>query len=176
MKKLLIGLVVVLTMVASSVVAAEIKVAYVDLQKALVVCEAGKTAKDKMAKRVKEFQATAQKRQENLKNLNEELEKKKMMLSADARAEKERDYQQQTKDFQRFIKDAQEELQREEARLGREILEGLAKVIKEMGDKEGYTLVLEKSNGGLLYADESIELTDKVIAAYNKAYKAGKGK
>jgi outer membrane protein len=176
MKKLWIGLVVILMMVATSVVAAEVKVAYVDLQKALVVCDAGKAAKGTMGKRVKEFQATAQKRQENLKTLNEELEKKKMMLSADARAEKEQDYQQQTKDFQRFIKDAQEELQREEGRLGREILEGLGKVIKELGDKEGYTLVLEKSNGGLLYADESIDLTDKVIAAYNKAYKAGKGK
>ncbi len=176
MKRLWIGLVVVLMMVAAPVVAAEVKVAYVDLQKAMVVCDAGKAAKGKMGKRVKEFQATAQKRQDKLKTLNEELEKKKMMLSADARAEKERDYQQQTKDFQRFIKDAQEELQREEGRLGREILEGLGNVIKELGDKEGYTLVLEKSNGGLLYADESIDVTDEVIAAYNKAYKAGKGK
>lgn len=176
MKRLWIGLVVMLMMVATPVVAAEVKVAYVDLQKALVVSDAGKAAKTTMGKRVKEFQATAQQRQQTLKNLNEELEKKKLMLSADARAEKERDYQQQSKDFQRFIKDAQEELQREEGRLGRDILEGLGKVIKELGDKEGYTLVLEKSNGGLLYADESIDVTDKVIAAYNEAYKSGNGK
>lgn len=176
MKRLWIGLVVVLLMVSSPVVAAEMKVAYVDLQKALVECDAGKAAKANMGKRVKEFQTTAQQRQQNLKDLNAELEKKKLMLSADARAEKERDYQQQTKDFQRFIKDAQEELQREEGMLGREILEGLGKVIKQIGDKEGYTLVLEKSNGALLYADESIDVTNKVVAAYNKAYKSSKGK
>ncbi len=176
MKRLWIGLVVVLMMVATPVVAAEMKVAFVDLQKALMECDAGLAAKVSMGQRVKEFQATAQERQQNLKNLNEELEKKKLMLSADAKAEKERDYQQQSKDFQRFIKDAQEELQREEARLGRSILEGLSKVIKDLGDQEGYTLVLERSNGALLYADDSIDLTDKVIAAYNKAYKANNGK
>ena len=176
MKRLWIGLVVVLMLVATPVVAAEMKVAFVDLQKALMECDAGQAAKVSMGQRVKEFQTTAQQRQEVLKKLNQELEKKRLMLSAEAKAEKERDYQQQTKDFQRFIKDAQEELQQEEARLGRNILEGLSKVIKALGDKEAYTLVLERSNGALLYADDSIDLTDKVIAAYNKAYKATNGK
>lgn len=170
MKRLWIGLVVLLTLVASPVVAAELKIAYVDLQKALIECAAGKAAKASMGKKVKAFQATAQERQQNLKNLNDELEKKKLMLSADAKAQKEMDYQQKAKDFQRFVKDAQEELQREEARLGRNILEGLGKVIKELGTKEGYTLVLERSNG-VLYADDSIDITDKVIAAHNKANK-----
>lgn len=170
MKRLWIALVVLLVMVASPVVAAEMKIGYVDLQKALIECNAGKSAKASMGKKVKEFQATAQERQQNLKNLNEELEKKKLMLSAEAKAQKERDYQQQAKDFQRFVKDAQEELQREEARLGRTILEGLGKVIKDLGDKEGYTLVLERSNG-VLYADEAIDVTDKVVAEYNKVYK-----
>lgn len=171
MKRLWIGLVVLLVMVASPVVAAEMKIVYVDLQKALIECDAGKSAKVSMGKKVKEFQTTAQERQQSLKNLNEELEKKKLMLSADAKAQKERDYQQQAKDFQRFVKDAQEELQREEARLGRSILEGLGKVIKDLGDKEGYTLVLERSNG-VLYADEAIDVTDQVVAEYNKVYKA----
>ncbi len=176
MKRLWIGLVVVLMMVATPVFASDMKVAFVDLQKALMECDAGLAAKGSMGQRVKEFQTTAQQRQQTLKNLNQELEKKKLMLSATARAEKEQDYQQKTKDFQRFIKDAQEELQQEEARLGRNILEGLSKVIKDLGDKDGYTLVLERSNGALLYADDSIDLTDKVIAAYNKAYKSSNGK
>jgi outer membrane protein len=176
MKRLWIGLVVVLMMVATPVFASDMKVAFVDLQKALMECDAGLAAKGSMGQRVKEFQTTAQQRQQTLKNLNQELEKKKLMLSATARAEKEQDYQQKTKDFQRFIKDAQEELQQEEARLGRSILEGLSKVIKDLGDKDGYTLVLERSNGALLYADDSIDLTDKVIAAYNKAYKSSNGK
>jgi len=175
MKRLWIGMVVLLMLVASPVVAAELKIGYVDLQKALIECDAGKEAKASMGKKVKEFQTTAQERQQKLKNLNDELEKKKLMLSADAKAEKERDYQQQAKDFQRFVKDAQEELQREEARLGRNILEGLSKVIKDLGAKKGYTLVLERSNG-VLYADDSINVTDKVIAEYNKVYKANKGK
>ncbi len=176
MKRLWIGLVVVMMMVAVPAVAAELKIGYVDLQRALVESDAGKVAKGSMGKRVADFQSTAQGRQQNLQNLKEELEKKSLMLSADAKAQKERDFQQQNKDFQRFVKDAQEELQREEARLGRSILEGLSEVIKNIADKEGYTLVFERSGGALIYADDSIDLTDQAIAAYNKVYKAEQGK
>lgn len=176
MKRLWIGLVVVLMMVSVPAVAADMKIGYVDLQRALIESDAGKVAKGSMGKRVADFQTTAEGRQQNLQNLKEELEKKSLMLSADAKAQKERDFQQQTKEFQRFVKDAQEELQREEARLGRSILEGLSEVIKEMADKEDYTLVFERSGGALLYADDSIDLTDRAIAAYNKVYKAEKGK
>ena len=48
-------------------------------------------------------------------------------------------------------------------------------MIKEMGQKEGYTLILEKSENSLLFADEKIDLTEAVIKAYDaKSKKGGK--
>ena len=37
-----------------------------------------------------------------------------------------------------------------------------------MGEKEKYTFILEKTQGGLLFASPSVDITDKVIAAYNE--------
>jgi outer membrane protein len=174
MRKML-GFVVALSLlVAAPVCAAEMKIGYIDLQKALNLSDAGKAAKSQIAEKVKKFQGTIESRQNELKKLNEELEKQKMVLSAEAKAEKERDYQQKIKEYQRFAKDAQEELQQQDAQHTRSILEDLFKVVKDMGNKGNYTLILEKTESSVLYADDAINLTDEVIAAYNKSYKKGK--
>lgn len=154
--------------------AAEVKIGYVDLQKALNMSEAGKVAKDKIAKKVKEYEGTIESRQQELKKLKDELDKQSLLLSGEARDAKERDYQQKLKEFQRFTKDIQEELQQRDADFTRQILEQLFKVIKDIGKKEGYTVILEQSESSILYADERIDLTDHLIKAYDEAAKKGK--
>jgi outer membrane protein len=41
-------------------------------------------------------------------------------------------------------------------------------VAQDIGQKEGYLLIIEL--GAVVYFPETINITDKVIAAYNKAY------
>jgi outer membrane protein len=174
MKKMLGCAVALLLLVAAPAFAAEMKIGYIDLQKAINLSDAGKAAKDQITAKFKKYQGTIESRQNELKKMNEELEKQKMVLSAEAKTEKERDYQQKIKEYQRFAKDAQEELQQEEAQHTRSILEDLFKVVKEIGTKGNYTLILEKTESSVLYADDAINLTDQVITAYNKVYKKGK--
>ncbi len=176
MKRLWIALAVALMLVASPVVAAAMKIGYVDLQRALVESDAGKAAQTRMGQRVSEVQTTAQERQQRLRIMQEELEQKTLMLSAEAKTKKEQDFEQQRREFQRFLQDAQEQLQREEGRLGQGIIEGLGEVIRTIGEREGYTLILELAGSALLYANEAIDLTEKVITEYNRVYKAGGGR
>ncbi len=147
--------------------AAEAKIGYVDLQKALNTSEAGKAAKEKIAKTVKDYEGTVDARQKELRRLKEELEKQAMLLSEEARAAKEREYQQKLRDFQRFTKDIQDELQQKDADFTRQILEELLKVIREVGEKEGFTLILEQTESSILFADPKVDLTDRIIKAYD---------
>jgi len=94
-----------------------------------------------------------------------------MLLSAEARAAKERDYQQKVKDYQRLTKDIQEELQQTDADYTRKILEEIFKVVQQIGKQEGYTLVLEKTESSILYASDGIDMTDRVIQAFDKSGK-----
>jgi outer membrane protein len=175
--KRLIGLVLALSILAViPALAAEVKLGYVDLQKALNLSESGKAAKEKIQKKVKEHEGAIDARQKELKKLKDELEKQVLLLSDEARGAKERDYQQKLKDFQRYTKDIQEELQQQDADFTRQILEDLFKVIKGIGEKEGYTMIFEQSESSLLFADDKIDLTDKVIKAYDAQGKKGNGK
>lgn len=169
--KRLIGLTLAALLLATPALAVDAKIGYVDLQKALNLSEAGKSAKEKIAKTVKEYEGTVEGRQKELKKLKEDLEKQALVLSEVARADKEREYQQKLKEFQRFTKDIQEELQQKDTDFTRQILEELLKVIKEIGQKEGYTLVLEQTESSLLYADSKIDITEKVIKAYDARFK-----
>jgi len=169
--KRLIGLTLaILLMSAAPALSGEAKIAFVDLQQALNLSSAGKAAKEKIAVKVKEYESLIDSRQDELKKLKEELEKKALLLSESARADKERDYQQKLKEFQRYTKDVQEELQQQDADHTRRILEEIFKVIKTIGEEENYTLVLEKTESSILYADDQIDLTAKVIKTYDAKY------
>lgn len=165
--KRLAGLLLVCFFLTVSSAFAENKIAYVDLQKALNFSAEGKAAKETISAKVKEFEGEIEGKKAELQKLKDELEKQAILLSEQARSDKERDYQQKLKDFQRFTKDAQDELQRSDADYTRQILEKILKVVQEVGKKEGYTVILEKSESSLLYADGKIELTDKIIKAFD---------
>lgn len=170
MKRLLLLAVILLTTIAvpAAMAADVMKIGYVDLQKALNMSSAGKAAKEKMRAKFKDYDAEVTKKQEELKKLKEDLEKQAMLLSAEARAAKERDYQQKVKDYQRLTKDIQEELQQADQDYTRKILEEIFKVVQQLGKQDGYTLVLEKTESSILYASDAIDLTDRVIASFDK--------
>lgn len=168
MKKL--TLLVVCVLLAATPALAQ-KIGFVDLQKALNMSTAGQKAKEEISGKFKSYQDELTSRQEELKKLKEDLEKQSILLSEDARAQKERDFQRKLKDFQRFAKDVEEELQQKDAFHTRQILEELQEIISTIGKKEGYTVILERTESSVLYGDESVDLTDQVIKELNSRKK-----
>ena len=107
-------LVVVIAMILlgwfGSVLAADFKVAYVDIQKAVNECNAGQEAKKTITKGVEKFQRLIADKQRELQTMKESLEKQAVMLTPDARATRERDYQNKLREFQRWGEDTQNEI------------------------------------------------------------------
>ncbi len=163
-------LMILILLTALPAFAAELKVGYVDLQKALNLSKAGEQAKEKIAVQVKGYETELDARQEELKKLKDDLEKQALLLSADALSSKERDYQQRLKEFQRYTKDIQEELQQQDADFTRAIIEEIGKVIAEVGKKEGFTMIFEQSESAVLYADDKVDLTQMIIDAYDATH------
>jgi outer membrane protein len=160
-----------LTMVlllASGAVAEDIKLGYVDLQRALNDSEAGKRAKEKFKKEVDRLQVSLQKQKSELEGLKEQLEKKSMVMKEEERRNLEKDYQKRMRDFERSYKDSQGELQQQDNELTAELLRELQKVIEDYGRERSYTVILERSSSSVLYGNEDVDLTDEIIAEYNK--------
>lgn len=165
MKRFIFAAVFVL-IAATASLAAESKLGYIDMQRALNSSEAGKEAKEQLATKVKKYQDEINVKQEELKKLKDELEKQGMLLSESARSAKEKEYQNKLKDFQRFTKDAQDELQGKDEEFTRKILESMEKIIQDYGKKNGFTFIFVK-NESMLFVDEKVDVTDEVLKLLN---------
>ncbi len=165
MKKIVLIAVALLLLVTPAF--ADMKVGYVDLQKALNTCKAGQQAKGTISSLVKKYEGEFKAKQQELLELKGNLEKQAALLSADARKEKEREYQQEVKELQRFQKDVKEELQQKDADHTKRILNELFETLKTIGAEGKYTMILEKNEGAVIYADESIDLTAELVKKYD---------
>jgi outer membrane protein len=169
--KRVIGLVLAATLLcAVPAMASELKLGYVDMQQALNTCAAGVAAKQNIAAQVKKYKSTIESRKKALDKLRSELQKQSAVLSDDARTAKEQEFQEKAKDLQRFTKDVQDELQQKDADFTHKILGQLFKLVQEIGKKDGYTMILEKSQGAVLYASGKVDLTSEVVKEYDAMY------
>ena len=150
-----------------SALAADFKIAYVDIQKAVNDSNAGKEAKKAITKDVEKFQRLVADKQKELQTLKESLDKQVLMLTPDARANKEKEYQNKLREFQRWGEDTQNEVNQKRIEMERNISIALIKVIQKIGADEGYTVILEKNENIVLYASKTIDITDRVIKAYD---------
>jgi len=53
-------------------------------------------------------------------------------------------------------------------RLVNRIKKDVFELIEAMGKKEGYLLIVEKNEAGILYSPTAIDITDKLIPLYNE--------
>jgi len=149
------------------VYSADIKIGWVDMQKAVNECNAGKEAKKTLSKEVEKVQRLIAERQKELQQMKEPLEKQGLMLTPEARASREKEFQTKLRDSQRWGEDVQNEFSQKRIEMERNISSGLVKVVQEIGAKEGYTVILERNENIVLFTSKSIDLTDLVIKAYD---------
>lgn len=116
---------------------------------------------------MEKFQRIAVEKQKELQTLKESLDKQNLLLKPEARATKEKEFQDKLREFQRWGEDNQNEINQKRLELERNISIGLLKVIRKIGADEGYVVILEKNENIVLCGSKSIDLTDRVIKAYD---------
>jgi outer membrane protein len=148
------------------------KIGVVDLQRCLSETKQGKKYEAEVKTRADAIKTDLDKREGALKELRETLERQGLVLSAQARQDKEKEYRDKLEAFKELFKASQQALQKHQQELTGRILKDLQVVIRELGDAGGYQMVVEKQEGGVLYAARDADLTDEVIRRFDQK---GKG-
>jgi outer membrane protein len=146
-----------------------IKIGYIDIQKVISESQAGKRARDRFQAQVKKAESDIMKERQDIERLKAELDKKGPLLKDDERRNIEADLQKRSVNLQRSMSDHQQELQVRNNEMMSEILKELEKIVNEVGKAEKFTLILERSQ--ILYSDQGIDITAKVIESYNSRAK-----
>ena len=143
----------------------KIKIGFIDLQRAISESTAGKKAKARFEAQVKKAETDLLKEKQELERLRSDLDKKGPLLKDEERRNLEADLQRRYVQYQRTMGDHQQDLRQKEGEMTGDILKELQQIVTEIGKAEKFTLIFERSQ--LLYNDQGIDITSKVIETYN---------
>ena len=157
----------------SSIAHAEFKAAYVDIQRAVQEVEEGKIAKARLQGMADAKQKAFEKEQNGLKAEVEAYTKQKATMDDKVAAAKEGELQKKMFDFQQRAEKLRTELAESERKELGTIFPKLETLLGQIAQREGLTMVFDRSSSGLAWAPASLDLTNELIRMYNSTYKAG---
>ena len=159
-----------LALSASFVSAQErVKIGFIDIQRVIAESQAGKRAKDRFQAQIKKAEADLQKERQDLERLRNDIDKKGPLLKEEERRNMEADFQKRSVNLQRTLGDYQQDLRQKENQMMSDILKDLEAIVNEVGKAEKFTLILERSQ--ILYSDQGIDITNKVVETFNSRTK-----
>jgi outer membrane protein len=148
---------------------ADTKVAFIDLQRAISEVADGRQARAKLKKEFDQRQKQLDDRQEELKRLQSDLQAKGDAMSDDARHKAQSEMDQKLMDVSRLYAQLQKELQQKEHDAMKGILSKMSNLTRSIAEAEGVSMVFEKTDSGLFYAQPSLDLTNELIRRYNSS-------
>lgn len=154
----------------SIVSAAElVKVCTVDLQRCMEESNEGKRIAESLKEELVEMQQRYADAQKELAELKKEIEKQSLMLSMDAKEDKQDEYDKKSRELTYLYEDLTEEAQVAQQNANQKILKEIYAIIQTVSKEQGFDLILAKSTSGVLFASDSLDITDLIIKELNKA-------
>jgi outer membrane protein len=144
------------------------KIGLVDFQKVLDNSNAGKAAQVEINKKGETMEAEIRKMGDEVESLKNNLEREALVMSREAREEKEQELRIKVTDLRALQNKNMLAFKEAERDLVQKIQKEVMDLVREISIKEGYQLILEKREGGIMYFLDSMDITDQVIDAYNK--------
>ena len=147
--------------------AASEKIGVLDLQRCFMESIEGKKIVEELKKKKDSLQKKFDKKQNAFLKLQDELKKQSMMLSADARISKEREFERMRRELKYTYDDLISEMRNAEMEAKKAVFKELEKVIQDIGKKGDYFLIMERRAGGIMYYGKAVDITDEVIKTYD---------
>jgi len=159
-----------LGLVLSAAAQSPSKVGVINIQSAIVSTKDGQKAASDIQTRFSPKKGELDKRQADISQLQDQLNRGRNTLSEEARQNLVREIDQKTKSLNRDTEDARAELDQEEQKIMGELGGRIMSVIDKYAKDNGYNLILDVSNPQtpVLYASNTIDITKDIIDLYDK--------
>jgi outer membrane protein len=164
-----IALVAVISAAAALPAFAQEKVAVIDVQRVVTESDPGKEVMQRLKAITDAKSQEGQALQTQLATLQDQFNKQRFTVSEARQAEMSKEIEDKQIAIRRFQDDAQREVQDAQRRELGKLEERILPIINQIGKEKSFTLIFNKFQSGLVYADEAIDITDEVIRRFNTA-------
>jgi outer membrane protein len=144
---------------------AEMKVAVVDVQRAVMQTEDGIRAQASLKKMFDSRQQELNKKQNELQKQREEIEKQQKVVSKEVFQKRVEEWQKAMVELQSVFVEYNKELEKKQKEITDPIFEKIMGMVKRIAQSEGFDLVVDKQAVAYMRAD--LDLTDRIVQAYN---------
>ena len=148
----------------------------VDMQQVILAVEEGKQARQKLEREIKAKEKLLTQSRTELEQLNKELQSQAALLSDAAKFKKQQKFQEKFLSLRNAEMEFQVEIKRKEQQATKEIAGKVAQLVERLAQQLKLTAVFETNSAGLLYVRNPVNLTERVIEAYDKKFAANEKK
>ncbi len=141
------------------------KIGVVNFQRILSESEPGQDIQARLQAKGGEMESDLRSLGKEIEALEEELKQRATVISKEKREEIRREMDIKRYDLQSKQKKYQSELRELESKMLEKLQTEIFSLAEEIGKKEGYLLIIEKS--AAIYYPSSIDITDQLIEKYN---------
>jgi outer membrane protein len=156
---------------AFGTVSAQMKLGFVNSEKIFTQFEGTKVAQEKFNKEVARWEQEASKRAKDITEMKEQLEKQSLLLSPERKKALEDSLRQKIILHEKFLQEKfgqRGEVLSKNEELTKPILEKIQKIIDKIAKDEQFDFIFDYRAGGVIFAKQSYDLTDRVLAQLAK--------
>lgn len=163
------ALLLISTLAAASAFA-DVKLGYVDLQRALQEVSEGQFAKAKLKAEIDKKKSEFEAEQKKLREDGMVLDRQSSAMSEEVRIEKMKQLQGRLMQITEKGQKLQVEFVEKERVELKKIFDRMDPIVAAIAQREGLAMVFEKTDSGLVYAPPSMDLTNELVRTYNEKY------
>ena len=143
------------------------KIGVIDLQMVISNSKAGRAAKSAFEAEFKQKQQIIESKSKQLDALKNDFIQNGPVMNDATRKQKADQIDMLDKELQRSRADFRDELQKRDYELLGKILKDLDGILHNIGKSEGFTIIIEKTEAGVIYEAPTVDITQQVIKAYD---------
>ncbi|OGS33277.1 MAG: hypothetical protein A2293_04435 [Elusimicrobia bacterium RIFOXYB2_FULL_49_7] len=130
-----------------------------------------KDAQDKYDKEVSKWEQDAAEKEKKIKELEEQLDKQGLLMSAEKKKSVQEEANRLKSEYQQFVAKVfgqGGDAFKKNAEYTKPILKQINAILDEIGKNEAYDFIFDATAGGLVYAKDAHDLTERLVKELNK--------
>jgi len=161
------------TFAAVPAAAQELKIGIIDTERVLLQSETGKAALARLRELQQQKQAEIAGVQKEAEDLRTRISEGRLSLAEETLADLQQQLEEKGIALRRMQDDAGRELNKRRDEVLAEVDRKVMPIIQQVGKEQGYSMLFRKFESGLIYADESVDITAEIITRVDAGQPAG---
>lgn len=155
--------------------AAELKIGYINSQEIFLKYRGTEDAQRRFDQEKVKLEQELERKKQELDELRATLQRQSLLMSEETKKERAAELERKETEFQQYYFDYFGEngrIVKLNAELTRPIIEKMNTILNRIGADEKFTMIFDVAAGGIVFAEEGLDITDRILDELNATVKA----